>query len=532
MSKYTVIHHTELPPGTARGVKLPGLMISAILYLYTVIIFVIYPLYYHNKYYDMGEAKYIFFRNVTGITFGLLLVLGLMALIFYAVKGISLKRVSLSCTDWFVLAYAVVVWISFALTPYRTDAVWGYEGWYMGLVSQMTFVALYFLISRLLRWKITLLHMITAASSIVFVLAILHRFQIDPLLLYEGLSVDNRILFLSTIGQATWYSSFLCVVFPIGLFLFWHSEHRRLRIPYAVYVFLGFATMVTQNSDSAYIAFALMLLALFCFSFTSNLLFRHFLEVLVIGLGACKIIGILQLCYPQNVVPLEPLSVFVSQSSFTWVLYAMIVCTYLGWLWMEKHEKITITRYRQLPIFVVALTLIVIALSIVCVYLITTDQAPQFLDFLRQINYFNFNEVWGSGRGFTWRYTAAVFAEYSLPMKLFGCGPDCFTAYSYALHSTELSARFGNSVLTNAHNEWFTSLMFFGVSGLITYTGIFVTTIVRGIRTAIKQPFLIAVVMCTLAYMGHNFFCYQQIVCTPLVFIIMGLGEGIQRDAI
>ena len=40
---------------------------------------------------------------------------------------------------------------------------------------------------------------------------------------------------------------------------------------------------------------------------------------------------------------------------------------------------------------------------------------------------------------------------------------------------------------------------------------------------------LIAPVMCISAYFAHNFFCYQQIICTPIIFIIIGAGVSILR---
>lgn len=516
------------------GVKKPGILtwlpvkiIQYSIFLYVLAMFLIFPFYYQDKFYDMGEAKFLFFKYATFSAFTVIMAAGVIAILFNfnRIKAGRMWR-KLSVTDCFVIAYAIIVWISFALTPYKTDAIWGYKGWYMGLISQMAFVAIYFLVSRFLHWNKLLLNLICIASAIVFILAVMHRFQIDPLRLYEGLSMMNKILFLSTIGQATWYSSFLCVVFPIGLYLFWHSTNRKHRIFYALYVFVGFATMVTQNSDSAFIAFSLMLLVLFCFSFQSNNAFKHFLETLLIGLTACKLIGVLQVMFPGQVVPLEPLSVFVSQSGATWIIYLIVILGYIAFLWLEAKHKIVITKFHIIPRAACIAVAVIIPLSVFCVYLVSTDRAPAFMNFLKDVGYFNFNDVWGSNRGFTWRYSAAMFREYPFYMKLFGCGPDCFASYSYAMHSTELTAKFGNSILTNAHNEWFTSLLFFGIFGLVSYLGIFVAQAASCIKKAAKEPFLIAVAMCILAYIGHNFFCYQQIVCTPLIFIIMGMGEG------
>jgi hypothetical protein len=31
------------------------------------------------------------------------------------------------------------------------------------------------------------------------------------------------------------------------------------------------------------------------------------------------------------------------------------------------------------------------------------------------------------------------------------------------------------------------------------------------------------------SYMAYNFFCYQEVLCTPFIFILLGIGEYIWR---
>ncbi len=494
-------------------------------FFYVSIMFLIYPLYYQNKYYNMGEAKYFFFKR---LSLSFLIVLTLMAVIQVIMnrKKIVWKMIwkNSSYTDKFVVAYAASVWISFLLCSYKADAIWGYKGWYMGLVSQMLFVMIYFLVSRYLKCPVYLLHLICAVSAIVFLLAVLHRFQIDPLNMYQDLSMDNKILFLSTIGQATWYSSFLCVVFPIGVYLYWNCESMVVRMMYGSYVALGFATMVTQNSDSAFVAFLFMMLVLFLASFLSNEKMRRFLEVLLIGLTAMRFIGILQLQFPEKAVPLEKLSIVASQGRATGISLIIVLFAYMVFLLLNWKRNIHMEHFRNIGVIIIGMVLTVILFMALCVFLNAKGYLPEWLSGLRKFEYFNFNDNWGNGRGFTWRCAAEIFQEYPIKNKLFGCGPDCFASYAYDRYADTLKAKWGDNVLTNAHNEWFTSLLFFGVFGMISYLGIFVTQFRACMKGISQEPFLIAIAMSIAAYFGHNFFCYQQIVCTPLIFILMGMG--------
>ncbi|MBO5550687.1 MAG: hypothetical protein J5966_01905, partial [Lachnospiraceae bacterium] len=150
--------------------------------IYVFFMFAIYPLYYEDKYYNMGDAKWHFFKWVTlaGVI--------IMAFVFtwyqiYLAKAGKLKDYwnikKTSVLDRFVLAYAIFAVSSFLLSPYKADTFIGYDGWYMGLVSQLAFVVLYYFVSRFWRWDDIVLVIYLAVSAIVFLICILNRFKID-----------------------------------------------------------------------------------------------------------------------------------------------------------------------------------------------------------------------------------------------------------------------------------------------------------------------------------------------------------------
>ena len=48
-------------------------------------------------------------------------------------------------------------------------------------------------------------------------------------------------------------------------------------------------------------------------------------------------------------------------------------------------------------------------------------------------------------------------------------------------------------------------------------------------KDAKKYPYLYAVAIAIVAYFLHNFFCYQQVICTPTIFILMGMAQSVMR---
>ena len=116
--------------------------------------------------------------------------------------------------------------------------------------------------------------------------------------------------------------------------------------------------------------------------------------------------------------------------------------------------------------------------------------------------------------------------------KIFGCGPDGYSLYVQNFFREELAAKWGSSeILACAHNEWLNAVINYGIYGAAAYIGIFITAIVNFAKEQVKQPVMAGMIACVVSYMCHNFFCYQQVCCTPFIFLIMGAGMYLVRKS-
>ena len=117
-------------------------------------------------------------------------------------------------------------------------------------------------------------------------------------------------------------------------------------------------------------------------------------------------------------------------------------------------------------------------------------------------------------------------------VTLFGAGPDLIYRLVYAYHKDILDAIDENLVMACAHNEFLNQFGTTGIFGGIAYIGIFVASIKELSVSDKNRPYLVGIVMCVASYVLHNLYCYQQIICTPLIFILMGMGEWIRKNEI
>lgn len=513
--------------------KIKGFM-GRLLALYIIILLFILPFYMTDAYNQLGLAKFELYKNASVLFLGLLLVLCAVWYVSACLEWKTWKVIhGFSLTDYFVFAYLAVLICSYLFSSYREDAFWGANGWFMGLFSQFTFVLIYFYTSRCLwQWRI-LAALGGASTAVVFLFAILQRFSIDPLRLHEDLSPDVQLQFLSTLGQATWYSSFLCVCFPVAIGIYYAAGRREVKLLSGGYLVIAMASLVTQNSDSAFFALGTVLLALFYLAFKGREQMKAFLEVVLLILSAFGIVGYLQRSFPEQAVRLERLSMFMTQDIRMRLLFPCVLTVYILFLFWDKPDMEELYFIRN-AVFII-LPLLAVG-TVFFIILNTNGYLFHKYGWFTDNNYLWFNDNWGSGRGSSWKLAWRALTEMPGVRKLIGAGPDCFGFYCYdqPVYERILVAKWGGSTLTNAHNEFLNSAVCYGILGLASYIGVLVSGILRFLKKwetaapgrawALLGPALVIV-----SYMGHNFFCYQQVLCTPYLFLALGVGEAYCR---
>lgn len=504
--------------------------------LWTFLMLTVFPLYMKDRYSQMGLYKFRFFLWTSAVCLipaGIIVVLRMLG----SRNWNSPQELYEKCSDLdrVMLFYLGTAAVSWYMSVSRSQAWTGVDGWFMGLRTQLLLVLLYFLVSRNFPWKTIIFAGHFLASGMVFLLGIGHRFGIDPLGMYEGIDEFYQLLFLSTIGQASWYSSYVCTVLVIGITGFFVSEKPGVRICLGIYCMLGFSTVVTQNSDSAFSAIAFMMFGLFLAACDSLDGMERFLETALLMLGSFKLMGSLQRIFPDRATQLGGLSEFLSRSMLTWLAFLALCVVYMLFLYYRQthpdRQKLICGRlWRRAA---VAAVLAAVLLYVAAVWMNTTGRLEEWFGVSSTNLYLLFDTGWGNSRGFTWKLTLGAFGNFPLFRKLFGVGPDCFAAYCYA--DPELGAQldhyFGwGQSLTNAHNEFLNTMFCMGIVGLIAYGMIFLVAFQRFFRGRKKKPFVLAGMLVGLAYGAHNFFCYQQVCCTPFFFLILGMAENGLRN--
>ena len=505
---------------------------SVLVGIWTVLMTAVFPLSMKNHFFQLGEHKFQFFLRVSLYC---LIPAAAVLLTSLAAEKNRMGKGKFSILDYGMLFYALFSFASWRFSINRQIAWTGTDGWYGGLRTQLLLVLIYFLVSRSFLWSklIFLGHFL--CSGIVFLLGIGHRFDIDPLRMYEGIDPSYQLQFLSTIGQATWYSSYVCTVLVIGVTLFFLTKRPMFRLGLGVYCVLGFATVVTQNSDSAFVAMAFLCFGLLLAACNSLDRIERFFEVLILMFGTFKLVGIFQLFFPERAMRLDGLSEFLSQSLGSWIILLLFCALYMGiQIYRSKNPtKNEIVKGRLLRKTVWGLLIIGLGMYVLFLWLNTSGLLERILGIRPDHTYLLFDYHWGNSRGFIWKFVLYAFRDFSIGEKIWGIGPDCFSAYCYAKEDLAgiLNRFFGHGqTLTNAHNEFLNTLFCMGIAGLISYLTVFTVAFRRFFAEQKSSPLALIGALVVLVYASHNFFCYQQVCCTPFLFLILGMAENAVRN--
>lgn len=500
--------------------------------VYLILILAVMPFYNREGYSRIGTDKAYFFDNVISKIGWILLPAVAVYLIILAVslrkKFLDEIRQQINLTDLFALGYGLILVISYLCSEYKEDALWGVKGWYMGFYPQMALVLTYFLVSKFWIPRRWMIYMTLVSSGLVFLLGYLNRMRVDPL----KMGVNNAS-FISTIGNINWYCGYLVSVFFAGAAFLWQGKELKWwkQALLMLYALVGFGSLLTQGSDSGFVALASVMVAMFVLSADRSALMQMFwLVVLLLGVAGV-ITYIIQSVFTERMNYIGGLGFFlVSKGAFFYVSIISVFVIVL--LYYSIKADFYSQRFIRIAGRIVVTVVSVITLLVVILIVVNTLK-PGSLGGLSELSSFTFSAEWGSNRGATWRAGWMCFAEQGFWHKLIGVGPDAMSSYLYGDGSGEVKAlvqeSFGRLRLTNAHNEWMTVLVDTGILGVVTFGGMMVTGIRRFLKEAGLEKIVCACGFCLLAYTANNIFSFQQSMNTATAFAVFGMGGAFLR---
>lgn len=575
-------------------------VLRGISFFYLIMMGVVLPFYYHpeTSYMTIGSGKAEFYNKWafgTAKAAGVFLLLYLLttavrqfllwkkdknrktggASLWVAMKtGCQNFWQSITGTELFAVCYIAALCISYLLTDYPEFAKMGADGWNMGFWPQILFLFFFLLLERTLTTGMAKasIGLMLSASTVVFLLGLLNRYGVNPLHMES-----SGPGFISTIGNINWYCGYWSVLFPVccGIFLFREkvlpgsgSVHTGAlqqrgasaqRTPASVLydflpvfsgiaVVIGFATGVSQGSDSGLLVLAAITLILGCFAGKEKEGLRHFIELLLLFCVSLTGLFALQHLFPERNKYQTAGYLFLTGKPWGLIFGVLLLCLYFFLFIRKKNcangRTKTVENYRDNKltgtadggiVWTYRAWQILTGLSAAALFfyiglLIFNTTHPGVIAALDGNALFTFNTSWGSSRGATWSIGIHTFLAQNFGHRLFGVGPDSMAAYLYQSDNStllaEVRATFGDKRLTNAHGEWITVLVNTGLMGLLSFAAMIISAV--GTLFSRKQKTLAkACGLAVLCYTLHNIFSFEQMMNISQMYLVMGIGMAV-----
>ena len=507
--------------------------------IYILLILAVLPFYNTEGYSHMGTDKANFFDKVSAFAGKAMLlpliaylVIGLLLLIKKREKTKLIDRIKkeISLTDGFAFLYGAALFLAYFSSDYKDEALWGTQGWYMGLLPQLTLVMIYFLVSRLWEPKKWIFLTMLPVSAAVFFMGIINRFGCYPF----GIKNAGEV-YISTIGNINWYCGYAVTTVFIGTTFLWRGSGLKVwqKVLLMAYTMVGLVSLVLQGSDSGLVTLAVVVLVMFCTSVKDADRMLVFWQEMVLLCMGCLAVYLVQLAPSINAIYIADTSRIITYGAFPVVMTVVSVAMLLLVIRMRKTGKYNVRLFHAVAIFGIFGS--VAAVIAVLVMATVNTLHPGSLGSLSSNPLFTFGPYWGSRRFSTWGFGWRCFAEQNLWHKLVGVGPDCMWIYIEKGSGSELLSEvekfFGNARLTNAHNEWLTILVNTGILGCVGFVGMMICGIRDFMRAKGQSVLPIACGMALLAYTVNNVFSFQQSMNVSTMFVIFGMGQAFLREA-
>ncbi len=523
-----------------KAIKAPKLTFTvnhALVTLYTILMFTLFPLFLTNYYQSARRDKFWLFVVLTGVVG---VAIGIILLGQTLGKNSSKGKLEaykdpfkLNLTDIGILAFLGVTVISAIGATIAAEnpgeaigkLFLGSYGRNMGLLMILAMTVCYFVVSRYFYYTKYVIYFMFIGMTIMSFVAIVNFYHIDILGIFAKYQSNQNVQvnFTSTIGNKNYLSAMITVALPFSVGLAIATEDRIMRIIAYVSTGLQFMGLLVATSDGGFLgcfaAFAIMLVIL---SRDMKKLSKFFFCLCLMMVSA-KLLWLFDLVMKGNNKGYTSFSEIFVYNNFVFILIPVfaglaILCSLLKDKGIEKFA------------FIGSFALVSIgALAIIAmfIYYSAINTESTLGTFTR---FFRFDEKWGTHRGYFWIKSFELMGDFNFFEVMFGSGPDTFYNV-FAIYFDELLTRFGDSSTNAAHNVYINYLVTVGLTGIASYLLFVGSAIFNSVKNSKTNPLALMCVGVIVAYATQDIVNIANPVNTPWFIMFIALSESVRLKA-
>lgn len=530
-----------------------GRLMTGITSAFLLYMLVIYPLALHDHYFDITYTKYTVFK-VGVILFAVIWAMGLVIVLTginaggmkgrHAGGNVKVgtmdKLKAVICdgvygTDICMVLFFISGVMSFIMAEDKKNAFTGAQGRYCGLAFMILIFIMYIIVSARVSnmekmWSLISM-VFVLVSSVTFIIAILQNIGFDPFKLLDGINRKQRNIYVSTFGNIDIFGSFICIALPLFMGLYVTEKSNIKRIVYGIGVFAGFMTFIPANADVVFAGVGAAVIAVLFATVYMERVDRLF-ELVMLGSGGYLGMVLLRMLVGTNGAKITGFNRLAEHPALLVIIFAvvlfirLIIQVYINRnkteIYInENKSEVYINKQKNGTGIKLIIALAVVLISGIAVIIYGRKN---------NLAMFDFNDKWGSYRGYIWRRVTGLYGELPFVQKIFGHGNESIRSLMDDRFYDEMLQVTG-TVYDNAHNEYLQYLVTQGLFGMLSYGGVVVTAVIAGVKKIKKSPYILGLLLAVISYGVQAIFNVNQCITTPYMFLMTAMLICVCRRA-
>ena len=530
-----------------------GRLMTGITSAFLLYMLVIYPLALHDHYFDITYTKYTVFK-VGVILFAVIWAMGLVIVLTginaggmkgrHAGGNVKVgtmdKLKAVICdgvygTDICMVLFFVSGVMSFIMAEDKKNAFTGAQVRYCGLAFMILIFIMYIIVSARVSnmekmWSLISM-VFVLVSSVTFIIAILQNIGFDPFKLLDGINRKQRNIYVSTFGNIDIFGSFICIALPLFMGLYVTEKSNIKRIVYGIGVFAGFMAFIPANADVVFAGVGAAIIAVLFATVYMERVDRLF-ELVMLGSGGYLGMVLLRMLVGTNGAKITGFNRLAEHPALLVIIFAVVLFIRLIiQVYINKNKTEIYINENKSEVYInkqkngTGIKLI-IALAVVLI----SGIAVIIYGRKNNLAMFDFNDKWGSYRGYIWRRVTGLYGELPFVQKIFGHGNESIRSLMDDRFYDEMLQITG-TVYDNAHNEYLQYLVTQGLFGMLSYGGVVVTAAIAGVKKIKKSPYILGLLLAVISYGVQAIFNVNQCITTPYMFLMTAMLICVCRRA-
>ena len=528
-----------------------GRLMTGITSAFLLYMLVIYPLALHDHYFDITYTKYTVFK-VGVILFAVIWAMGLVIVLTginagdmkgrHAGGNVKVgtmdKLKAVICdgvygTDICMVLFFISGVMSFIMAEDKKNAFTGAQGRYCGLAFMILIFIMYIIVSARVSnmekmWSLISM-VFVMVSSVTFIIAILQNIGFDSFKLLDGINRKQRNIYVSTFGNIDIFGSFICIALPLFMGLYVTEKSNIKRIVYGIGVFAGFMAFIPANADVVFAGVGAAIIAVLFATVYMERVDRLF-ELVMLGSGGYLGMVLLRMLVGTNGAKITGFNRLAEHPALLVIIFAvvlfirLIIQVYINRnkteIYInENKSEVYINKQKNGTGIKLIIALAVVIISVIAVIIYGRKN---------NLAMFDFNDKWGSYRGYIWRRVTGLYGELPFVQKIFGHGNESIRSLMDDRFYDEMLQVTG-TVYDNAHNEYLQYLVTQGLLGMLSYVGVVVTAAIAGVKKIKKSPYILGLLLAVVSYGVQAIFNVNQCITTPYMFLMTAMLIGTCR---